>query len=439
MARRPSIRHADVRGAARLVIDATTGVADLVEAVHERVARVPGLAPAKLDGRVGGIGGLVYKSVRGVTRVVGGSIDALMALLGPALPTGDSSPEREAVIAALNGVLGDYLAATSNPLATPMALRREGRALTLEREALAARMPDATRRLVVLAHGLCMNDLQWERGVPAAPAADTPADAAVDRAAGTPHDHGATLARDLGMTAVYLHYNSGRHVSLNGRAFADRLEALVAAWPVPVKRLVILGNSMGGLVARSAHHYGTVAGHAWPLRLRSMVFLGTPHHGAPMERGGHWIDVLLQSTPYTAPFARLGRVRSAGITDLRHGSALDEDWHGRDRFAHGHDTRRPLPLPDKVACYAIAATTSPAKAGAPAVERVGVLDSRASTLAGDGLVPVASALGLHDDPRFALAFAPLHRAIAWNCGHLELLSSPAVYAQLRAWLGPSSR
>jgi len=179
---------------------------------------------------------------------------------------------------------------------------------------------------------------------------------------------------------------------------------------------------MGGLVARSAHHTGTAAKHGWPRKLRRLVFLGTPHHGAPLERGGHWIDLLLEKTPYTAPFARLGKIRSAGITDLRHGSVLHEDWHGRDRFAHGEDPRRPVPLPEGVRCYAIAATTGKSAGD--------VGDSQP----GDGLVPLASALGRHDDPCFALAFPKPNQWIAYDTGHLDLLSQPAVYERIRSWL-----
>ena len=136
-------------------------------------------------------------------------------------------------------------------------------------------------------------------------------------------------ARDLGFTPVYLHYNSGLHVSTNGRALAQQLERLVAQWPRPLERLVLLGHSMGGLLARSALYYGTQAGHRWPARLDDLVFLGTPHHGAPLERAGHWVDLVLGATPYAAPFARLGQVRSAGITDLRHGNLMDGDWVDR--------------------------------------------------------------------------------------------------------------
>src|SRR5205807_1203729 len=107
---------------------------------------------------------------------------------------------------------------------------------------------------------------------------------------------------------------------------------LVTEWPAPVEELSILAHSMGGLVSRSAVHHGSATGLTWPNVLRRIFFLGTPHHGAPLERGGHWIDLLLQRSAYSAPLARLGKIRSAGITDLRHGLLVDEDWRGRDRF-----------------------------------------------------------------------------------------------------------
>ena len=142
---------------------------------------------------------------------------------------------------------------------------------------------------------------------------------------------------------------------------------------------------MGGLVARSACLDAEEAGHAWRKKLKKLVFLGTPHHGAPLERIGNWVDVVIGKTPYAAAFGRLGKVRSAGVTDLRYGALVDEDWQGRDRFARAPDPRRPVPLPDGVACYAIAAT---------AALSPGDLKDR---LLGDGLVPVASALGRHKE------------------------------------------
>jgi hypothetical protein len=115
-------------------------------------------------------------------------------------------------------------------------------------------------------------------------------------------------------------------------------------------------------------------------------------------------------------------VRSAGITDLRHGCLLDEDWKGRSRFAHGADPRTPVPLPAHTACYAVAAHLGRHS------------DELKEQLLGDGLVPIASALGHHADPRFVLDFPAGHTWIAHETGHLDLLSKPAVYRRVREWL-----
>lgn len=401
MPRKSHLHPSDLHGFGRLTIDAVAGLTDLVEAMHHNIANTPAVPGKPKAGRTNGITGLVYRSIRGVTRLVGGGLDAVLGKLVPLFGEKQSSPEREAVLAALNGVLGDYLEASKNPLAIAMRLRRNGHPLQVDKQALAAAFPQAGGKLLVLAHGLCMNDLQWRR---------------------QGHDHGAALERDLGYTPVYLHYNSGRHISTNGREFADVLEALLANWPVPVEELVILGHSMGGLLARSAWHYGTEAGHAWPRRLQKMVFIGTPHHGAPMERGGNWIDITLGASPYTAPLSRLGKIRSAGITDLRHTYLLDEDWHGRDRFVRSASHHRALPLPEGVKCYAIAATTG---------KQAGDLKDR---LMADGLVPLDSALGRHKEAERNLSFPESRQWIGYEMGHLDLLSRPEVYEQIRRWL-----
>ena len=386
MASKPSL-GADLVGASRLALEAVAGVTELVEAVHMNVLNKAIGTP--LVRPVAGVTRLVYRGVKGVTRLVGGGLDRVLDKLVPAL--GEQPwAGREALLAAVNGVLGDRLAASANPLAIPMSLRRDAAALA---------PGGASGRILVLAHGLCMNDLQWQRdGV----------------------DHGATLARERGYTPVYLRYNSGLHISLNGRALAQQLEALLASWPVAVQEIVILGHSMGGLVARSACHAGAQEGHGWPAKLSKLVFLGTPHHGAPLERGGNWVHLLTGRNAYSAPFARLATIRSAGITDLRHGSVLDDDWEGQDRFAPDAALPRFLPLPPGVRCHAIAATIG---------KREGDLADR--LLAGDGLVPLASAQGRHADPARCLA---LESVVLYQTNHMQLLSSPEVAAHLLKWL-----
>ena len=402
------VRSADLRAASRLAIDATLGLTNLVENLHHNILRVPAPLGAASQRPTRGITGLVYRSIRGVTHLVGGSLDALLGQVESLLGPGTKAPtrEREAVVAALNGVLGDHLDASSNPLAIMMRLWHDGVPLALDAASIARALPAARGRVLLMVHGLCMNPLQWRR---------TCED-------DTDFDLGAALAAEGGFEPLYLHYNTGLHVSTNGSRLADLLQVLQAAWPVPLKQLVIVGHSMGGLVARSALHQATARGDTWPLRLKSMVFLGTPHHGAPLERGGHWIDLILGASPYTAAFARLGKLRSAGITDLRHGSLLDADWSGTDRFAHGRDTRAEVPLPVGVACFAIAGALG---------REPGALPGK---VLGDGLVPIASALGRHKQISRCLAFEPDKQWIAQGLNHLDLLTNEAVLTRLRLWL-----
>jgi pimeloyl-ACP methyl ester carboxylesterase len=390
----------DVLGLGQLAADAAHGLTGVVEHMHTSILDTPGLAPLA-QGLTGGVTRLVYGGVRGAFRLTGKGLGGAAALVGLNPDLQPVSRGREIALAILNGVVGDHLADTANPLALNMRFRRDGRPLTLEKQALAEAFPDATGKLAVLLHGLCMSDLQWMR---------------------QNHDHGAALARDFGFTPVTLSYNSGLHVSVNGRAFAEALEALVAAWPAEIEDFAIVGHSMGGLVARSACLHAEQEGHAWRSRLNKIIFLGTPHHGAPLERIGNWVDVVIGKTPYAAAFGRLGKMRSAGVTDLRYGALVDEDWQGRDRFAREPDPRRPVSLPEGVACYAIAATT----AASP-----GDLKDR---LIGDGLVPVASALGRHNESARDLNFAPDRQWVACETGHLDLLSRRDVYERMAVWL-----
>ena len=164
------------------------------------------------------------------------------------------------------------------------------------------------------------------------------------------------------------------------------------------------------------------AGHRWPQRLQKLIFLGTPHHGAPLERMGNLVDVCLDVSPYSAPFARLGKVRSAGITDMRYGNLLDEDWQGVDRFKLKSDLRHPLPLPEGVLSYAIAGNVGKKDGG----------------LIGDGMVPVDSALGRHKNPELTLSFSPSRQWVGYNMNHWNLLSRAEVHKKIMSWMGKAT-
>lgn len=409
------LRASDLRGVAQLATEATHNVSRIAEAVHQAVWSTMGVAGGKQPGQTRGITGMVYRSVRGVTGLVGQSLDTVLARLEPVLASAElaapGTPLREGVLAALNGVMGDRLAVMGNPLATPMTLRWQGEALRWQAMPAPSKL---TGKLLVLVHGLCMNDLQWHTLT----GGDAEHPAVVV-------DHGAALADVLGYTPVYLRYNTGLNISQNGHEFAEQLEQLVAHWPVPVTELSVVTHSMGGLVARSAVRVAAQNGMAWPGQLNALVFLGTPHHGAPLERAGNWVDVMLGATPFSKPFARLAQLRSAGITDLRYGLVADEDWQGHDRFERKADNRVHVPLPEGVACYTVAATMASQRS------------AQAERLIGDGLVPLPSALGQHEDRARKLVFAKPSQCVVYGTNHMQLLSSPRVTQQILKWLSPT--
>lgn len=399
---RTHLHTADLPALRGLAIEAVVGIADLVEELHRGIAEPIEALAGPVGVAAAGIRGSVYQAVRGVTRGVGGALDLALGPLVRSAAAAEATPsaERDALLAALNGVMGDRLAEEGSPLAIPMRLRVAGQPLVLERRALAAAIPAPRGRLLVRVHGLCRSDLQWDRG-----------DGAYER-----------LAAAAGATLLSLHYNSGLHISTNGRQLAALLEELVAAWPVAVEELALVGHSMGGLVARSACHHAQLDERRWLRPLRTLVFLATPHHGAPLERAGDRLHRALGLTAYSAPFARLARLRSAGITDLRHGSLVDDDWQGTDRFAARRELPRAIPLPPGVRCHAIAACRSKP----PGPPR------------GDGLVPVASALGRHLDPSRRLRIPRRRQTVLRGMRHIGLLHEPSVVAALARALGRSS-
>jgi len=390
-----------------MATQATAGVTRVAEGLHRSVWDTMGITGGKEPGLTRGITGLVYKCVHDGTLLVGKGLDTVLARLEPFLESAEKAkpetPERERMLAALNGVMGDRLVADGSPFATPMTVRFRGKVISRHTP---PPISEVTGKVLLLIHGLCMNDLQWQV-----------------QHEGQGFDHGEVLERTLSYTPVYLRYNSGLHTSQNGRELSAQLEQLVTSWPVPIEELAVVAHSMGGLLTRSAFHYATQEALSWPGNLKNIVFLGTPHHGAPLERAGNWgVDVILGSMSYSAPFAKLGQLRSPGITDLRYGHVLDEDWQGHARFQRRPDSRTPVPLPEGVACFTVAATAAAKRS--PLADR----------LIGDGLVPLNSALGNHKDELRNLRFQDEKQLIVYRTNHLELLSSPEVSRQMVEWL-----
>ena len=397
-----------IRGTSRLVFDSVEGITNTVEQMHETIAGTPlpvptrSLIPSAMPTRRahGFIATGVYKVIRGVNAGLREGVDRSFALLPPAPDAGDGVEAETRVMAALNGVLGDHLEATTNPLATPMGLRTPEQAIDLDPAALAEQLPQASPHLVVLVHGLSLSELSWRRdGKPGI---------------------GDELSGQLGLTPLYLRYNTGRHISTNGQEFAQLLQRLRDAWPVPVESISLVGHSMGGLVIRSACWYARHTGASWLQQLQRIVCLGTPHHGSPLEKAGHAFESVMQKIPYVKPML-FSKLRSAGIKDLRHGALTDEDWQGRDADTSRADPHKVVPLMPGIDYYFAAASVGRHE------------DDPLGHLLGDLLVRPGSAVGLHRKELRQLKIEPDNCRVFHEKNHFDLLKDRQVLDQVVDW------
>ncbi len=363
----------------------------------------PGAAPARALHDAVSAG--VYGGLRGGFRLAGHGAARLVSsrARGTQLST---TPLGAGMLAVVNGLIGDELERQGSELQEPLAVRVDGCAVEPAPASLARAYPAASPRIVVFLHGLMETEFAWRLG-------------AGERG----ETYASRLARDLGLTPVDVRYNSGRHVSENGRALADVLEQVVESWPVEVEQVAFVGHSMGGLVARSACHLGSEEGAAWVGRVRHVVSLGSPHMGAPLAQGVHLMNAALDLLPETRSFGGFLRRRSGGIRDLRHGSLVDEDWRDRDADALRAAALKEVPLLEGATHCFVAATITRSPR------------HPLGRLLGDALVLGASASGRSRTRRI-----PFRAEDGFELGgthHLALLNHPAVYERLREWLTAS--
>ena len=319
-----------------------------------------------------------------------------------------TTPKGNFGIAVLNGLIGDRLERDGSALHQPASARIHGERIALDESSLGDAFPQATPRLAVFVHGLTGDEFCWSWGQN--PATNPDAEDA----------YGERLLTDLDYTPVYLRYNSGLHISENGRTVAALLGELVETWPVSVQQIALVGHSMGGLVARSATHQAHEHDHAWVGHVRHVISLGTPHMGAPLERGAHWAAVTLDKLPETRMLSSFLKKRSAGIRDLRHGSLVDEDWRGRDPEALRAAACKEVPLLPGATHYFVSASIT--------------RDPKhpLGRLLGDILVLVPSARGESKTRR--IPFRDEHGHHVGGTHHLALLNHPEVYERMRGWL-----
>lgn len=375
----------DARGLAQLASEATLETTRLVEAVHAGVLDrvLPG--SKHRGGKAGGLTGMIYRIIRRVMQLSGrGATGALRGAELAARASGrtstvETSPQeetaaRDRMVSVLNGIVGDHLAATGNPLARPFSLRMSGGQTVTEKTEL-------SETVVVFVHGLCCSDRDWrnEKG-----------------------RHVPALTEAVDGTPVFARYNTGLSIAENGRHLSRHLNALISPAHRP-GRIVLITHSMGGLVARSAFRHAAETSRRWTEHVTETVFLGTPHLGAPLERAGVWVEEQLRRTLFTVPVADVGSIRSRGIKDLGRGAIAPGDEDG--------------PVPVAPSSSRVVYVGSTVAGSSPIWHSVG-----------DGLVPLDSALNAPD------AAPMVYRKVFENTGHLDLLRSAAVTEYLSHWL-----
>ena len=414
-----------IRGLKDLFVSALNGGTTVVEEIHTAIARRP-FEALELDPATrvpaaavrivhDAIAGGVYWSLRSLMEFAGDAADWALTPLEQTQPAEEEPlpPALDLAISALNGFMGDHLERNRNGLRTRMEFRHEGRTVALDAETLRRTYPRAGRKLAVFVHGLSCNEESWRFY-----SEETYGDRDTT--------YGSLLEQDLGYTPLYLRYNSGLRVSENGALLAEKLEELIDAWPVAVEDIVLVGHSMGGLVARSACHQGKQRRNGWIGSVRHIFCLGTPHLGAPLEKLGNLMGWALNVSDLTRPIANIVNGRSDGIKDLRFGYLVEEDWRGRDADALLKDNRHDIPFLDSAAHYFVAATVTESPS-----DPLGVI-------LGDMLVRFPSALGRGLQPTRRVSFRAANKSHLGMTTHLRLLNHPAVYDQIRFWLEPAA-
>jgi pimeloyl-ACP methyl ester carboxylesterase len=383
----------------------TTPIQDTHKAIADRVFRSIGPASAPVQVVHDSVAAVAYGSVRTGFRAAAGGVRLL--------PSTAADPEAQsdlalAAQAAANGFFGDRMAREGDDLTFEAGLVHDRRPLLLDPFSLRATFPDASSTVVVFVHGLAQTERCWW---------DPPGHSSF---AGP--SYGDRLQDELGWTPVYFRYNSGLHISDNGGLLAEAIEELVSAWPVPVEQVVVVGHSMGGLVSRSACLQASAERQAWVGKVAHVVCIGTPHTGAPLERFVNRAVGHLARLAESKPVADVLELRSDGVRDLRFGYLLEDDWRDADPAATVRAEHDPPPNLEGASHWFASASLCQ---GSHPVDRV----------IGDLLVLEESAVG----PARAPDGSPLEgtdTAHFPGVDHLVLCNHPAVYAQLREWVGP---
>jgi pimeloyl-ACP methyl ester carboxylesterase len=312
-------------------------------------------------------------------------------------------------LSAINGAVGDKLENTL--LGIEMNFYENLKPIPLTKKHLSQQFSckDSSNQLTdkakicILIHGLTHNETIW---------------AFDDKS-----DYGTMLEKDFQYTPFYLRYNTGLHISENGKSLAALIEKLTRNAPTQISEICIIAHSMGGLVTHSACHYAQENQYDWVKKLSKIFLLATPHLGSYLEKFANITTNILAKVPnwHTRMVGKVINLRSSGIKDLRYGYIKDEDWKGHHPDQLLKNTKTATKKLSGVSYYVIS--------GRLTKEEMHWV----SQLFGDILVDTKSATARSKNVH-EFNFLPENHYEFASTHHFKLSAMPEVYEKINYWI-----
>jgi pimeloyl-ACP methyl ester carboxylesterase len=308
----------------------------------------------------------------------------------------------------LNGLHGDSMAAKGNRALVHMSFRHQSRDISVEKLKEVYDFATHSGNVIIMVHGLMNDESIWQ---------SEPID--------TVQRLGSALEKKPKATVLYLRYNTGLHISENGRSLSDLIQKFVETYQSEIKKLVIISHSMGGLVSRSACYYAGIQNQNWTELLKKVFLIGVPNEGSYLARVAYMTQYFFRKLDPSEKdtVAKFFDVRSNGIKDLSFGYLVDEDWQNKkDGIEKNIQATKIYPL-QNLDYYLIAGTVSEEKN-----------KNRVFTFFGDGLVEKKSALSDLFITNSMIS-GKVNMKLFPNENHLTLLESKEVAEFVKTGLG----
>ena len=317
-------------------------------------------------------------------------------------------------ISFLNGAVGDSLKNT--PLEISMGFYEENKRLVLDKNLpnnyFKNNQENTSKKvfhpkICILIHGLVNNELIWDFS-------------------DNTGNYGTFLEKNLNYTPFYVRYNTGLHISDNGKMFSELVQTLCNNYPVEISEITIIAHSMGGLVAHSACHY-TLTNMSlvtnWTEKVKNVFLLGTPHLGSFLEKFANVTTSILTQVPnwQTRLVGKVLNWRSEGIKDLRFGYVSEENWKDQNTDEFLSNNRTEIKTLDNAHYHVISGQLGKDE------------KSWLTVLFGDILVHEKSAFAGETNKKAPFNIKNQHTFASTN--HFTLTSSQKVYDKIAEWLG----